>query len=126
VPYCANCKYEYREGVALCPDCDLPLVDKLPSGTAATSPDQSWVAVCDIPNDFNSSLARGALESRNIPSIVMSSTFKAYGVDAQYTAQLMASPKATNVIMVPREFAEEATLVLEAILGNDFRQSDSV
>jgi hypothetical protein len=126
VPYCANCKYEYREGVALCPDCDLPLVDKLPSGTAATAPDQSWVAVCDIPNDFNSSLARGALESRNIPSIVMSSTFKAYGVDAQYTAQLMASPKATNVIMVPREFAEEATLVLEAILGDDFRQSDSV
>jgi hypothetical protein len=126
VPYCANCKYEYRDGVTLCPDCDLPLVDKLPSGTAATSPDQSWVAVCDIPNDFNSTLARGALESRNIPSIVMSSTFKAYGVDALYTAQLMASPKATNVIMVPREFAEEASLVLEAILGDDFRQSDSV
>lgn len=86
-------------------------------------PDQSWVAVCDIPSDLNSSLARGALESRNIPSIVMSSTFKAYGVDHQYTQQLLASPKATNVIMVPREFAEEATLVLEAILGDDFHQS---
>jgi hypothetical protein len=112
--------------MTVCPDCNLPLIEKLASATAATAPDQSWVAVCDIPNDLNSSLARGALESRNIPSIVMSSTFKAYGVDAQYTAQLLASPKATNVIMVPREFAEEATLVLEAILGDDFHQSESI
>ncbi len=124
MPYCANCKYEYRDGLTLCPDCNLPLVEQLPSGSAATSPDQSWVAVCNIPNDLNSSLARGALESRNIPSIVMSSTFKAYGVEAAYTAQLLASPKATNVIMVPREFAEEATLVLEAVLGDDFQQSE--
>lgn len=125
MPICTGCKYEYRDGMTVCPDCNLPLVEKLAVGAAATSPDQSWVAVCDIPNDLNSSLARGALESRNIPSIVMSSTFKAYGVDAQYTAQLLASPKATNVIMVPREFAEEATLVLEAILGDDFHQSES-
>lgn len=131
MPYCAKCKYEYREGIALCPDCNLPLVESLSSvaapalGPAATMPDQSWVAVCDVPSDLNSSLARGALESRNIPSIVMSSTFKAYGVDHQYTQQLLASPKATNVIMVPREFIEEATLVLEAILGDDFHQSAS-
>lgn len=131
MPYCAKCKYEYREGIALCPDCNLPLVDQLSSGaavsagSAATMPDQSWVAVCDVPSDLNSSLARGALESRNIPSIVMSSTFKAYGVEHQYAQQLLATPKATNVILVPREFAEEATLVLEAVLGDDFHQPEA-
>lgn len=120
MPFCANCRFEYRDGISLCPDCNMPLVPELPTRTAATSPDQSWVAICSVVNDLSSSLARGALESRNIPSIVMSSTFKAYGVDAQYTSQLMNSPKETNVIMVPREFLEEASLVLEAVLGDDF------
>jgi hypothetical protein len=125
MPYCADCQFEYREGITTCPDCGRPLVNRLTPTTGATSPDQSWIAVCDIPNDLNSSLARGALESRNIPSIVMSSTFKAYGVDSQYTSQLLATPNATNVIMVPREFAEEAALVLEAVLGDDFHQSEA-
>lgn len=125
MPFCANCRYEYRPGITMCPDCNQPLVDKLAPRTAATTPDQSWVPVCDVPSDFNSSLARGALESRNIPSIVMSSTFKAYGVDATYTSQLLNSPKAINVIMVPREFVDEATLVLEAVLGDDFHQSEA-
>jgi len=125
MPFCANCRFEYREGISLCPDCNMPLVAELPPNTAATSPDQSWVAVCSVFNDLSSSLARGALESRNIPSIVMSSTFKAYGIDAQYTSQLLNSPKATNVIMVPREYVEEASFVLEAVLGEEFGESEA-
>lgn len=124
-PICMNCKYEYRDGIAICPDCNEPLVQAVAPKTGATSPDTSWVAVCDVPSDLNSSLARGALESRNIPSIVMSSTFKAFGPDAKYVSQLMNSRAETNVIMVPREFAEEATQVLEAILGDDFRQPEA-
>lgn len=125
MPFCANCRFEYQEGISLCPDCNMPLVAELPPNTAATSPDQSWVAVCSVFNDLSSSLARGALESRNIPSIVMSSTFKAYGIDAQYTSQLLNSPKATNVIMVPREYIEEASFVLEAVLGDEFGESEA-
>ena len=125
MPFCANCRFEYRDGISICPDCTMPLVAELAPNTAATSPDQSWVAVCSVFNDLSSSLARGALESRNIPSIVMSSTFKAYGIDSQYTNQLLNSPKATNVIMVPKEFADEASLVLEAILGDEFDQSEA-
>lgn len=28
--FCPKCKYEYLEGIKKCPDCKVPLVDKLP------------------------------------------------------------------------------------------------
>ena len=31
MPYCPECHYEYRAGVAECPDCDVKLVEALPS-----------------------------------------------------------------------------------------------
>ncbi len=31
--WCPNCKNEYREGVTICPDCDVELVDELPEET---------------------------------------------------------------------------------------------
>ena len=30
MPFCPKCKYEYREGFTLCPDCDVELVPELP------------------------------------------------------------------------------------------------
>lgn len=31
MPYCPECRYEYRTDVFECPDCDAPLVEALPS-----------------------------------------------------------------------------------------------
>jgi hypothetical protein len=31
MPYCPECRYEYRAGIIRCSDCDMPLVEKLPS-----------------------------------------------------------------------------------------------
>jgi hypothetical protein len=31
MPYCPECRYEYRAGVPECPDCDAPLVEALAS-----------------------------------------------------------------------------------------------
>jgi hypothetical protein len=30
MPYCPDCRYEYRNDVSDCPDCDTPLVEALP------------------------------------------------------------------------------------------------
>ena len=30
MPFCPDCRYEYRSGVSDCPDCETPLVEKLP------------------------------------------------------------------------------------------------
>lgn len=29
MPFCPNCKYEYREGYSVCPDCETELLDQL-------------------------------------------------------------------------------------------------
>ena len=122
--FCPKCKYEYNPGVTVCPDCNEPLVDELPTKatTAAVQPDDSWVGVCRVIGGSGASIAKGALDSNNIPSIVMSSQFSAFG------GSLLpyASPKLGHgdIVMVPREFVQEAELILEAVLGEDFDRLD--
>lgn len=33
--FCPECQYEFREGVTVCPDCGVPLLEELPSKPAA-------------------------------------------------------------------------------------------
>lgn len=36
MPWCPNCKLEYQEGIAVCSDCQTPLVQKLPDNVEAS------------------------------------------------------------------------------------------
>jgi len=125
VAFCPKCRYEYQQGVKVCPDCQEPLVDKLPpASSSAVTPDESWVAVGMVTSQVKSEMAQGALESSKIPSIVLSSTFQAYGRGQDWQQGLGLTPADGNVIMVPREYREKALLVLEAVLGDDFIQPE--
>jgi len=48
MPWCPKCKYEYREGMTFCSDCDCELVDDL----SLVSEEQSIEAVPDISQLF--------------------------------------------------------------------------
>jgi hypothetical protein len=125
VAYCPKCKYEYQPGIWVCPDCHETLVDKLPStSSAAVTPDESWVPVGRVASQTKSEMAKGALDSSNIPSVILSSTFKAYGKGLDFQLGLSLAEGEGNVIMVPREFREEALVVLEAVLGDDLIQPE--
>ena len=118
--YCPSCRYEYRPDVSTCPDCNIPLAENIPeSGSAAIMPDDSWVVVGRIASQLKSEMAKGSLDSQNIPSVVLSSTFNAFGRGTEFSMATSISDAEGNVIMVPREYHEEAALVLEAILGDD-------
>jgi len=120
MPICPKCKYEYRSDQTVCPDCNEKLVDTLPPKLVAQSPDDSWVSVCRVGSSVKSEMAKGALDSSNIPSIVMSSSFAAHGKGLDYVSGLAQPQAGGNIIMVPREYREEAQLILEAILGDDY------
>lgn len=122
MPFCPRCKYEYTEGTLMCPDCSEKLVDALPSGaTSAVQPDDSWVVVGRVQSDVRSEMAKGALDSNNIPSVVLSNLFNAYGKGMDLLWNLSPSDKEGSAILVPREFREEALIILEAVLGDEFR-----
>ncbi len=127
MPFCPKCKYEYTVGVAVCSDCNEQLVDRLPvqTSSAAVSPDDSWVGVCTISGTIKTGLAKGALDSNNIPSIIMSPKFHtAQGIGA-LAASISPESGRGDILMVPREFSDEAHLILEAVLGDDFTSLDS-
>ncbi len=120
MPICPKCKYEYRPGTTVCPDCGEKLVESLPPKMVAQSPDDSWVSVCRVGSVVKSEMAKGALDSNNIPSIVMSSSFSAHGKGLDYVSGLALSEAGGNVIMVPREYRVEAELILQVVLGDDY------
>jgi len=119
--FCPKCRYEYQSGVMVCPDCNETLVDHLqPTAVVAQSPDESWVAVGAVRSTVKAELAKGSLDSNNIPSVILSTSFGAYGKFADYSSQHPLSSGNGNIIMVPREYREEAEILLEGILGDDY------
>ena len=107
----------------VCPDCNETLVNELPSEkTAALMPDDSWIVVGSVASGMKSEIARGSLDSSNIPSVIISSTFGAFGKGMDFHSGLAGTHGGGNVIMVPREYREEAALILEAVLGDDLIQ----
>jgi hypothetical protein len=122
--FCPKCRYEYRADVFVCADCQETLVDVLPTATqAAVAPDDSWVVVGRVNSQFQSDIAKGSLDSGNIPSVILSSAFNAYGRGSGMSDIGLGLNSSGSVVMVPREFQDEAVLLLEGVLGDDFSEA---
>jgi len=122
--YCPICRFEYKSGIDICPDCNETLVDTLrPHSSAAVVPDDSWVVVGGISSEIESHMAKGSLDSNNIPSMIMPSNFSRTMRGFAAATNFLSGPDGNQeMIMVPREFADEATLILNAVLGDDFTE----
>ena len=119
--FCPKCRYEYKEGITVCPDCDEPLVVQLnPTTGAAATPDETWVGVCAVSGSVSAEMAKGALDSNNIPSTVVSGGFTGYGRGMSSVDGLSALTAGADVIMVPRQFREMAEIILVAVLGDRY------
>ncbi len=124
--YCPLCKYEYRKGVEICPECNEPLVKRSQvRHTAAVQPDDSWVVVAGVSSTMESQLVRGSLDSNNIPSVTMSSDLAP--VISKEIPVSFAATRGNDgkLVLVPRDFLEEAVLLLRAVLGEDFEEPEA-
>lgn len=122
MPFCPKCAFEYSNDFVMCPECGVELVSQLTNAgeTAASSLDNSWVAVCRIHEGLTGEMVRDLLNSNNIPSIVTSSVFQPLGNGTGWVARRRPQETDKDIVMVPREFRDEAELMLSAILGDDF------
>ena len=123
MPFCPECEYEYNPGVRTCPDCNKELVaelDKTYKHPVAQPVDDSWRAVCAVAGGMKTQMAKGALDSSNIPSTVISRGFTAYGGHTEGQGSLADMLGDGNLILVPKEFFEDAQIMLQGVLGDDF------
>lgn len=123
MPFCPKCEYEYNTGVKTCPDCNEELVatlDKPYKHPVAQPVDDSWRAVCVVAGGMKTQMAKGALDSGNIPSTVISRNFTAYGGTSEGQGSLADMLGDGNLILVPKEFFDDAQLMLQGVLGDDF------
>lgn len=123
---CPRCHYEYDHSVLVCPDCRLPLEEHPPARrlTAAMVPDDSWVLVGGVSSLVESKVAKGSLESNNIPAILLPLHLSALS-GAGFMLNVDRPPDGDEeLIMVPREFREEAVMVLRTVLGETFDEAE--
>ncbi len=110
--------------MTICPDCNMVLVERLNSrSSAAFTPDDSWTEVCAVKTNARAEAARNALDEENIPSVLMSSRFLNLGggmVTENYTLPGGYRAREISIIMVPREFLDDAEMIVENVLGDDF------
>jgi len=69
MPFCPNCKYEYEQGVAICPDCGEDLVESLPEPEALQEPIKH-VFLRDVPSRLYAEMLKGALQNQGISCVV--------------------------------------------------------
>ena len=70
--FCPKCGAEYRKGFSKCSDCDIPLVDQLPTDRPVISDHPELVVLRAFPTVIEADLARTALDSIGIDSIIRS------------------------------------------------------
>ncbi|HUU53823.1 MAG TPA: hypothetical protein VMY87_02795 [Armatimonadota bacterium] len=68
MPFCPNCRCEYRRGVRQCPDCRTELVDALPSPAPPPQVDFTEVELCTIQGEIHAKLLQGILAREGVLS----------------------------------------------------------
>lgn len=121
--YCPQCKYEYPPQVTMCPECGDALVEKISENFApAVSPDDSWVLIGGVTSEGKARVARGSLDSNNIPSVFMPSKPDKLAEKEVIDPNPILVDAGADLILVPKEFGDEAKLLLQAILGDELIQ----
>jgi hypothetical protein len=108
--YCPKCRTEYVENVKECSDCKVSLIENLPEEKPIEK--VKWVALPPVKGEIYADMVEEVLQKKNIPHFTKSDWFTtAYSLSgANYLG-------ARSVIFVPEENRDEATELLEEILG---------
>jgi len=141
MPFCPKCRFEYREGVEVCPDCNLDLVASLPPEdlrkkddwrrrkgeppTSIPSPDEDdtgWIALARLTSLQSAEMIIELLQEKDIPAVINSGV----GYFGQIGSMGPSSYRPVGggyTIMVPEESAEDADLEAEAVLGEEWAKA---
>jgi hypothetical protein len=124
MPFCPNCRYEYKPEISICPDCNEQLVSSLPPEGAENQDDEyskydNWVRIGRLTSQAYANMINEGLQSKNIPVIILSGTGH-FGQTGQMGISSFRPIDGGFSVMVPKQFAEDASLEAEIILGQEW------
>lgn len=119
--YCPECRYEYREGTTVCPDCGVPLMAGPPpeaSPEVPTDP-KDWVPLAVLTSPQYVEMLVETFRSHNIP-VVSKSSAGYFGQTGQMGATSFQPAGKGYVLYVAKASVADANREGEAILGEDW------
>ncbi len=124
--FCPQCRYEYKAGITICPDCNASLVETLPKAEDKELPKEykDWIQLARINSQYYAEMLLEALRSKEIPAVIESGT----GHFGQ-TGQMGVSFRPVGggySLYVPREFVKDADNEGFVILGVEWEKAKLV
>ena len=116
--YCPVCKTEWSGDMSECPVCSHELQA---SESAAQADD--WVTLGFISDKISADYAKEVLDSYEIPAVVFSKS-GFFGQAGLMFQGFYKSGAQAFEISVPAEYVEEATGILEMVLGDKWRRNE--
>lgn len=109
MPWCPECKIEYREGFDRCADCGCALVRERPAKNALAKPKdgEDWRPLISLYNETEADIVMGLLETADIPVV---KTYKGMGV----LYKVYTGKAGVVDLFVPAEKFEQARDLLDA------------
>jgi len=102
---CPKCNYEYTEGIKICPDCKVELVEKV-SEQEEDYKETKWVKLHSQPGRIYSEMVIEALKEKGIPCVLDPGNVSALA------AKGISIPGDESRIWVPEEHFKEANDLL--------------
>jgi len=72
MPFCPSCNYEYVEGVTICPDCGVNLVDESLIDKPEEWTEENWEVVFSSGEEYEVEMLKDNLESAGIKCTILS------------------------------------------------------
>ena len=113
MPFCPQCKYEYKEGKEICPDCNVQLVAELPPQKPDNTGDLDLIEIYSLPGVTYAEMVKEALEKEGIDCMIKS--------DALSTGYLTTGVGVAGYaasVLVKKEHAEKAKQILHTMMDH--------
>jgi len=111
MPFCPKCRSEYLEGVKICQDCQVQLVDELPPKEEVDY--LELVELQKVPNEVFGVMMKGILENNGISVVLRASKIPWYdGIASTWTTYYWGK------LLVPKEEFERSKKILDEYLSS--------
>jgi len=110
MPFCPNCKFEYKPEVKFCPDCGEALVAELTSQEETEEP-INYVQLRRVPSRLYAEMLQEALKKQSIPCLIQAE-------DAGLMLGTLGTATTLKVVIwVPQKLKAKAEEIAFQILG---------